>query len=175
MRGMVIPKIGGRITEYKDVVISAKGQCPMVEYRSDYLIDDCDYYSVINCEKSVSIKLKFDGITVYGGYLRKIWGHFLVNSTARLWPIFSNKITNYDRIVFFAENDNECELKGNYREFFELAGIIDKVIVIPQTDCAFSDIIVGDVAFEMGVSYSAEFLNIFNFVREKAIAKRAAQ
>ena len=56
---------------------------------------------------------------VYCGFLVNHWGHFLVEAVTRLWYALEND-TGVDKYVFFLNENEQRELKGNYREFFRL-------------------------------------------------------
>ena len=66
---------------------------------------------------------------VYCGYLVNHWGHFLVEAVNRLWYALKNDQT-VDKYVFFLDEGQEREIKGNYKEFFQLLKIWDKVELI---------------------------------------------
>ena len=155
------------INKLSNVKIKAMGQVPGIELSDLRLIDDCDYYSEI-IETNDETPLYIKGKVLYAGYLRKSWGHFLMNSTARLWPAFMNDI-EYDHIVFIAEDNTTLELSGNFKEFCELCGSIDKCLILPQSTYHFECLIVGDISLEIGRYYSQEFLAPFNYIREQVL------
>jgi len=101
---------------------------------------------------------------MYGGYLRSQWGHFLMNSTARLWPLFTGAVTDVDRIVFFSDSA-DCSVKGNMARFFELAGIADKVEVVKSGRFSAAEVIVPDIALEHPLFFSREFMTPFDALR----------
>ncbi len=82
---------------------------------------------------------------VYGGLILKHFGHFLVESTTRLWwPI----LNGFDGpIVFHSEVPNPLSIHF-VREFFELLGITERVIVIDKA-LSFDTIYVPEPAFEI--------------------------
>lgn len=156
-----------RVRSAGNVCIRPMGQSPGVAQTPERIIDDCDYYAEIRNSGTCT---DFPGKTLYGGYLRKNWGHFLLNSTARLWPLFSEGFTDdYDRIVFFAEDPSVSVLKGNFREFLELAGIFDRCVVLLPKPCCFSRIDIADISLEIGRTLSNEFMRIFDLVRKNAL------
>lgn len=162
------------VRRLSDVAIVAMGQLPGIEPDNNRIIDDCDYYAEIsgrdtkNCEH-------IGGTVLYAGYLRWSWGHFLLNSTARLWPLFNGQAQNVDKIVFFAESDSVNGLKGNFREFFQLLGLIDKCLILKGGTYGFDELIVGEPALEIGCYYSNEFMLPFNEVRRRVLSDQSHQ
>ena len=75
-----------------------------------------------------------DEKVVYCGYLVNHWGHFLVEAVARLWYALKSDDT-VDKYVFFLDEGESREIKGNYRRFFQLLNIWDKLelISVPTT------------------------------------------
>ena len=70
-----------------------------------------------------------DETVVYCGYLVNHWGHFLIEGVTRLWYFLENDPT-VDKYVFFMDEQEQREIKGNYREFLELLKIWDKLEII---------------------------------------------
>lgn len=66
-----------------------------------------------------------DEKVVYCGYLINHWGHFLAESVSRLWFALESK-EEVDKYVFYLQENEQREIKGNFREFLELIGIWDK-------------------------------------------------
>ena len=152
----------------EDVTVKAMGQLPGVTQNELRFIDDCDFYAECTTNDADAIHIK--GSVLYGGYMRKSWGHFLMNSTARLWPLFKEVGTRFDKIVFFAEDKSVIELQGNFREFLSLLKILDKCVVLPEGTYRFDFLTVGEISLEMGRYYSAEFALPFESVRVTALA-----
>lgn len=154
-----------------DISVQAMGQMPGVTPRQGRFIDDCDFY--IDCTTACPVIRHIEGRVLYGGYMRKSWGHFLMNSTARLWPIFRNTAVIFDKIIFFAEDDtfkSVNDLHPNIKEFLSIIGIVDKVEILPQSTYFFEKFIIGDISFEIGKYYSDEFLLPFKFARETVLS-----
>ena len=57
-----------------------------------------------------------DEKVVYCGYIVNHWGHFLIEAVTRLWYFLENDPT-IDKYVFFLDENEEREIKGNYRLF----------------------------------------------------------
>ena len=105
-----------------------------------------------------------DEKVVYCGYLVNHWGHFLVEAVTRLWYFLENDPT-IDKYVFFLNENQEREIKGNYREFFRLLGIWDKLelITVPTT---YQEVIVPEIAFQCMTFFSPKYLEVFDAVAE---------
>lgn len=128
---------------------------------ADLLIDDCDYCARI-VDRSDCRRLS--GTTLYAGFFRSAWGHFLMNSTARLWPLFTGAVGSVDHILFMVAPEDNIELSGNYKEFFDLAGIADK-IVMSTGEIAAERLLVPEIAFENNTYYTREMLTPFDAVK----------
>ena len=103
-----------------------------------------------------------DEKVVYCGYLVNHWGHFLVEAVARLWYAVETD-EPVDKYVFFLEEGVSREIKGNYRRFFQLLNIWDKLelVSVPTT---YREVIVPEIAFQCMSWYSPKFLEIFDAV-----------
>lgn len=99
---------------------------------------------------------------VYCGYLVNHWGHFLVEAIVRLWYFLENDDT-IDKYVFFIDYDENRELKGNYKEFFELLGILDKLEIINKPT-TYKEVIIPELGYKRNEYYSNKYLNLFEVV-----------
>ena len=152
------------IQHFANVKLRAMGQCPGIEPGENRFIDDCDFYSeIVETNEEIA---KIAGNVLYAGYFRLSWGHFLMNSTARLWPLFTSGDI-YDKIVFFCESDEIPVLKGNFLEFFRLLGIEKKCIFLSPSVYEFEKITIGEIALEIGRYYSSEFMLPFEAIKNK--------
>ena len=70
-----------------------------------------------------------DETVVYCGYLVNHWGHFLIEGVTRLWYFLEND-PGVDKYVFFLDENEEREIRANYREFLELLGIWEHLEII---------------------------------------------
>lgn len=152
---------------YKNSAIKPRGQIINIQQsKNQYtVIDDIDYCSdIIPCETPN------EEITIlYGGYFRHQWGHFLLNSTARLWWLIENQ-TNMaliDKIIFISTPGEKDCIDGNYREFFELLGIFDKIEIIKNSN-SYQKIIVPDISYEHDKFYAKEMIGVFNKIKENS-------
>ncbi len=95
-----------------------------------------------------------DETVVYCGYMVNHWGHFLVEATTRLWYALKENPT-VDKYVFFLEENQQRQIKGNYQEFFQLLGIWDKLDFISQPT-TYRHVIVPEISFQVMHSWSPE-------------------
>ena len=111
-----------------------------------------------------------DQKVVYCGALIRQWGHFLVESLSRIWYWLENDIT-IDRYVFISNNSwfgKKESITGNYREFFELLGIWDKldIITIPTE---YKEVVVPELAYSRKYYYSDRYKAIFDCIIKNAL------
>lgn len=97
-------------------------------------------------------------------------GHFLVNSTARLWPLFSGTEYQDCKLIYFSDTACQTSLSGNYLEFMELAGIADRIIVV-DSPVKVDTLFVPDLSLESPYCVSKEFLLPFEAVKAAVIRK----
>lgn len=116
-----------------------------------------------------SAPIRRDKKVVYCGYLVNQWGHFLVEAVARLWYFLENDET-IDSYVFFVEYGKERGVVGNYREFFELLGVWEKIEVINQPT-KYTEILIPELGYRWRSSYSDKFKRLFRKVTENALAR----
>lgn len=142
------------------------------------IVDDCDLCAEIlpaaECRAGDAPEEKIGGKCFYAGYIRRIWGHFLMNSTARLWyPLMLLEAGNLpadSKIVFAVAPDEDSGFweDGNYAEFFRLAGIADRVVVI-SAPTEFESLVVPALGFNLQTHISPEWSAIFKRVRRAAL------
>lgn len=107
-----------------------------------------------------------DETVVYCGYLVHHWGHFLVEGVARLW-YFLESNPDVDKYVFLLNENEEREIRGNYREFLELLGIWDKLEFVSKPT-AFRKVLVPELSYLCMRYCSHKYLDIFDRVAENA-------
>ncbi len=103
-----------------------------------------------------------DEKVVYGGYLVCQWGHFLVEAVSRLWYALEND-TTIDKYVFFLSQDEEREATGNYKEFFQLLGIWDKIEIINKPT-QYREVIVPELSYKWRTYFSQYYKKIFDTI-----------
>lgn len=105
-----------------------------------------------------------DKKVVYCGYLVNHWGHFLVEAVARLWYYLENDDT-IDSYVFVLDLDEEREIKNNYKEFFELLGIGDKLEIINKPQ-KYREVVVPQLGYSRAEYYSQQHKSVFEVVAD---------
>ncbi len=98
-----------------------------------------------------------DARVVYGGYFVHHWGHFLLDTVPRLWYCFEND-AQVDKYVFMVNLGEDTGLKGNYREFFALLGILDKIEIVNQPT-RYREVIVPELSYDRRNSYWSQRYN----------------
>ena len=109
-----------------------------------------------------------DEKVVYCGYLVNHWGHFLIEAVTRLW-YFMEQDSTVDKYVFFVDENEEREIRGNYREFLELLKIWDKLEIINKPT-TYREIIVPELGIVCRKSYTPKLLDVFNAVADNVVA-----
>lgn len=112
-----------------------------------------------------------DEKVVYCGYLVNHWGHFLIEGVTRLWYFLENDET-VDKYVFFLDENQEREIKGNYREFLQLLKIWDKLEIINRPT-TYREVIVPELGIHMRTAYTPKLLDVFNAVADNVAADPA--
>lgn len=129
---------------------------------------DGNYVALSAIERRVQYDYPFENAdyrdekVVYCGYLVHHWGHFLVEAVARLWYFLENDST-VDKYVFFLNENEEREIKGNYKEFLKLLKIWDKLEIINKPTI-YREVLVPEMAFRCRTYYSPKFLDIFETI-----------
>ena len=129
---------------------------------------DCDgnYVALSAIQDRVQFDYPFenpeykDEKVVYCGYLVNHWGHFLIEGVTRLW-YFLEKDPTIDKYVFFVDENEEREIKGNYREFLQLLKIWDKLEIINKPT-TYREVIVPELGLKCRTSYSPKLVAVFD-------------
>lgn len=108
-----------------------------------------------------------DEKVVFCGYMYPHWGHFLVESVTRLWYFLEND-TSVDKYIFFVNEQEDRTIKGNYRQFFELLKIWDKVEFINRPT-RFREVIVPEAGYLCMHYWSRQYIAIFDAIAENVI------
>lgn len=108
-----------------------------------------------------------DEKVVYCGYLIHHWGHFLVEGVARLW-YFLEQDPSVDKYVFVLDENEERELRGNYREFLTLLNIWDRLEIINRPT-TYREVLVPELGFRCRKYFSPKFLEVFNTVAQNVV------
>jgi len=108
-----------------------------------------------------------DKKVVYCGYLVNHWGHFLVEGITRLWYFMEND-PSIDRYVFFVDENEEREIRGNYREFLELLKIWDKLDIINKPT-TYREVLVPELGIHCRQAYTPKLLRVFDAIADNVV------
>lgn len=138
------------------------GRGGMLDEKGNY-IPQSSIFTFYDFGYSVENEEYRDEKVVYGGFFAHHWGHFLLDTVPRLWYWFENDQT-IDKYVFMVYQDESTELTGNYREFFSLLGILDKVEIISQPT-RYREVVVPELSYDRRKDYwSRRYNQIFEAV-----------
>ena len=127
-----------------------------------------DYVELSAINDRINYKYEFtdapydDSKVVYCGYLIDQWGHFLVETVARLWYFLENDET-VDKYIFFIEEGSSRKIKGNYKEFFQLLKLWDKIDIINRP-VTYREVIVPELGYDRRSGYSQKYKKIFDTI-----------
>lgn len=122
--------------------------------------------------------IQFSGRTLYGGYFRPHWGHFLVNTMGRIWPMFTTLYSHFDQIVFFADSPHYSAsniitaLGRNFEQFIQLADLEGKIKIINKP-AIFEELIVPENSIVRFQHYSKEYMLVMEKVKENALKNKS--
>lgn len=105
-----------------------------------------------------------DEKVVYCGYMINQWGHFLIEAVCRLWYFLEND-NSIDKYVFFLDENEQREIRGNYREFLQLFGIWDKVEFINQPT-TYREVLVPELSLKCHTYYSPKYREMFDIIAD---------
>lgn len=112
-----------------------------------------------------------DQKVVYCGYMINHWGHFLVEGVCRLW-YFMEQDPSIDKYIFFLDENEQREIKGNYREFLQLLKIWDKVEFINKP-ITYREVLVPELALKCRTYYSPKFREMFDTIADSIVVDPA--
>lgn len=134
---------------------------------------DGQYVALSGIERRVQYAYPFENAAyqdkkvVYCGYFVNHWGHFLVEAVTRLWYFLEND-ASVDKYVFFLDENEERQVRGNYKEFFTLLKIWDKLEFINKPT-TYREVIVPERAFQCRAYYSPKFLQIYDTIADNVV------
>lgn len=140
------------------------GRGGLVDSNGDYVCDS-GIDGFVNDAYDYSNSDYIDEKVAYCGYLRFEWGHLIVDCSTRLYYVLQH-YNEIDHFVFFIDENAKRELYGNFKEFFELSGIIDKLLIINKPT-KFNRIIVPTKSYDRHKKYCYKDLYslIFDTIR----------
>ena len=108
-----------------------------------------------------------DQKVVYCGYMVNHWGHFLIEGVCRLW-YFLEQDPTIDKYVFLLDENEEREIRGNYREFLQLLKIWDKLEFINKPT-TFREVLVPELALKCHTYYCPKLREMFDVVADNVV------
>lgn len=134
------------------------------------VVDDCDYCADIR-EPAEGDELSYAGSkAVYCGYFHGVWGHFLMNTTSRLWYALRDDC-DADYLVLAVAPGDRPRLSGNFREFLRLLGVLNRILIIDRPT-VFASVEVPAQAFVQGERIAPEFSTVIGRVVKAALAEQ---
>lgn len=118
------------------------------------------------CPASFTVTTTDERTAIYlGTYIRQ-WGHFLLDSCARLWVVLTEYAKQADVFVWTIGTDEKILLDGNYSEFLKLLGIYDKCIII-QRPVRYRKVIIPERGIFKSSYWSEEYSRLFDYAIER--------
>ena len=108
-----------------------------------------------------------DEKVVYCGYMINHWGHFLIEAVCRLWYFLENDPT-IDKYIFFLDENEQREIKGNYREFLQLLGVWNKIEFINKP-ITFREVLVPELALRTHTYYYPKYREMFDVIADNVV------
>lgn len=144
---------GGVVSENGEYIESSA-----IDQRVQFSYEHTDYFFV-------------DEKVVYCGYLVNQWGHFLIESIARLWYFLKKDDESINHYVFFIGNGEKRTITGNYREFFELLGIWKKISFVNRPT-RYREVVVPELSYKRTIYYTDQFKDIFFKITNEVMSKK---
>lgn len=106
---------------------------------------------------------------MFCGFLNYHWGHFMVNTLARLWAAVSGRY-DFDRLVFVVPKNGILPLERNIREAFRLLNF-DKPVDIIDTPRRYARVIVPEEGCSSEEYVAPEILSVYDRIARAALAE----
>ena len=119
--------------------------------KSEYKVPSCDYVSD-------GQEQYYEEEVLYIGFLRGHWGHFIVDSSIRLWALETEECRN-KRILIKIEG-----MEDFYYKLFEQLGIEKEKLLVIDKPTKFDKVLIPELAYLPEKYISKEFLIPFNRV-----------
>lgn len=113
----------------------------------------------------VDDEIEVDEEVIYGGYLVRHWGHFLIEGVARLWHALERPNL---KLVFMVEAGNEEDVRGNFREFLECLGVWERTVIINRPH-RYRSVWVPELAYEGIVRWHLRMRDAFERIRSRVL------
>lgn len=104
---------------------------------------------------------------VYCGRMIGHWGHFHLECVTRLWYFLEHDDGNCV-YVFIVREGSTAPIEGNFRQFFKLLGIGDRLVFLNQAT-RYQCVIVPDRSFQYKSFYSSKYSSVFDRVINNAL------
>lgn len=108
---------------------------------------------------------------VFIGIVPKHWGHFLIDTVCRLWPLIDEKYKNY-KVAFCGFGWNENRIDGNYLELFETIGIDESNLLFIDKIYRFTEIIIPGPTMDYGTTFHKKYKEICRYIVQNAIENK---
>lgn len=154
----------------RNVLLTPLGQIPTPypPTNGEYIVDDNDFLTELKSLSTFAGEA-IRGTTLYGGWLRKVWGHFLMGGMARMWPLLNETFfKTIDNVIFFSHDFKDNKLTNNYLEIMQLLGIDEKIQILSSSVCV-ECLVIPEISFEHDCFYSSECRDTFNYIRKRAL------
>lgn len=160
--GIILPIINDEELLSRGGVVSKKGEFQKLSgwYRDDNLT-----YPMAKGYDFDDVNFINEDVIYCGVYIHQ-WGHFLLESTTRLWYYLS-LIPEYRqkyKLAFLCHYKQKPH--GNMLEFFNLLGITEDTIIPIEKPTQFRSVIIPEQSSRLGRVYTKEFLIPFNKIIE---------
>ena len=138
------PDLGGAVDRNGEYIISSVTPGWASGWYDDYQCTYCEYTAV------------------YCGRMIGHWGHFLLESITRLWFFLEHDDPSYT-YVFIVDEGTSPPIIGNFRQFFELLGIIDRLVFLNKPT-QYNKVIIPGRSFQSNRFYYQEYSDILDRV-----------
>ena len=133
-----------------------------VMYTSKRLIGKHEYAICDDISEVSSLKGRYVNETVvYIGFLREHYGHFLIDSTVRMWSLFMEQYKNLRMIVSIEGREEFCY------SFMNDMGMNRKQLLVIDRTTQFKSILIPEISYFPGHYISNKFLIPFRTVLER--------
>ena len=161
--GIVVPPLHSVSTD--SCVLDADGHLVDI---SVYDCEDGYIESINNGRVSVSDIPKRSGRVLYGGFFNPHWGHFVVDTLSRLWPLDGGCLNEIDRIVFTVSNGTVPTVMDNKFTALKLLGL-DGMIEFVDTPVRYDCVWVPEVAVSPLERFASESLAVYDRIIASAM------
>lgn len=111
---------------------------------------------------------------LFAGYFNMHWGHFLMDTISRLWPIFNSRTAsetqNISKIVYCLHKGQRVHLGGNVSRVLELLGIKEKIEFI-STPTQYASVLVPETAVCPRGIFALDAKGVYDRIVECSLAE----